>query len=182
MNPKEQAEQIIRLSFEATFAERVDRRVRVKPHSIIPDHYFSAASVECRDMFVAGYFYGCISLVQAVAEGVSRFVAEANSCPPGGDPQERVRQLHKRGFIGDKVLEAFDVIWRDRNDFHHLNRRIEVERNKLAARAEECVRAWFLVESDLFGYTTSQGKLVPKNPKYWPKTGSDTTAVYVDFE
>ena len=182
MDQNERAEQLIRGIFEATLGERIARRLRVKPHSIIPDHYFSAASVECRELYVAGHFYGCISLIQAVAEAVSRFIAEMNKCKPGGDPADRVDMLHTRKFMSEAAVKAFHEIWEDRNDYHHLNPKIEKDRGRLESRAEECVRAWASIETECFAFSTVKGKLSPKYPKYWPQNTPGTTAVYVDFE
>ena len=136
MDPKEQIEQGLRVVFEASLPERVGRKGRVKSHPIIPGHYFASASMECRDLFVAGSFSGCISLVQAVAEAVSRFVAKVNANPSVGDPVERVRILQKRGFLSEPIKNAFESIWRDRNEFHHMNPNVEIDKNRLEGRAE----------------------------------------------
>lgn len=49
---------------EAKFAARAARAGRTRVHGIIPQHFFSAASSECRELFIDGHFYGCISLAQ----------------------------------------------------------------------------------------------------------------------
>jgi hypothetical protein len=75
MTPIE-AEEDIRQRLEVDIAGRNDRFLKSKVHPIIPHAYFSAASSQCRDMFVNGTFYGCITLAQSVAEGLARFVAQ----------------------------------------------------------------------------------------------------------
>ena len=38
------------------------------------NHFFSAASSQCRDAFIDGHYHGCISLAQALAEGLSSYL------------------------------------------------------------------------------------------------------------
>lgn len=112
--------------FEAKLETSLDRTIRTKVHGVIPHQYFSAASSECREMFIEGSFYGCITLAQAVAEGLSRFVADVHEINGlGKDPVNRVSKLNKRGFISAESRAAFKRIWSDdRNKYHHLNENI----------------------------------------------------------
>jgi hypothetical protein len=48
------AEQTLFGRFDATFDRQVQRHVRAKVHNIIPLDFFSAASAECKEMYVAG--------------------------------------------------------------------------------------------------------------------------------
>lgn len=179
--PNDHIEDSLRQAFERTLAEKVARWQRVKMHQFIPYEFFSSASSECRDMFVDEHYYGCISVVQAVAEGLSRFVAEKNSMKPPGDFGERIALLERRGLISNKLADAFrQTHGNDRNDFHHLNKKVPQDRRKLEARAKECLSALYEIESDIFGYTFSDGSIVYNQPKYWPPQNADgTVTVFV---
>jgi hypothetical protein len=47
---------------EVRLSGRAERAARTEVHGVIPNHFFSAASSECRDAFIDGHYYGCISL------------------------------------------------------------------------------------------------------------------------
>ena len=70
---QKQVEDYMREEFEGTLSERVVRYIQVKPHEIISNTHFSAPSSECSLLFRDGHFYGCIALVQAVAEALTHF-------------------------------------------------------------------------------------------------------------
>lgn len=171
---------------ESTMHERAERRMRVPSQGMIPHQYFSQVSIECRDLFVDGYFYGCISLVQALAEGIAKFLAGKNGVSITSDHMKLVRKLHE--FSGGAILTADSVTAfgeirgtpdPDRNTFHHLNDDIEQDRQVLEIRAEECMRALHVIESDVFGYSVGeQGTIVFKNAKYWDLRG-DSALVHV---
>jgi hypothetical protein len=167
-------------AFEAQLEARLKRAGRTKVHGIIPHHYFSAASSECREMFIGGHFYGCISLAQAVAEGLSRFIARVHSMSLGKDFLKRVAKLEKRGLISTQGHAAFKQIWgNDRNTFHHLNENVEIDYQTLEARAEECVNALYELESEIFWYDLADEGVLPKHSEYWPKSGPDTVSVFL---
>jgi hypothetical protein len=170
-------------AFEAQLEVRLNRAGRTKVHGIIPQHYFSAASSECREMFISGHFYGCISLAQAVAEGLSRFVARAHSMNSGKDFLKRVAKLEKGKLISAESYAAFKRIWgNDRNTFHHLNESIEINYQTLEARAEECVNALYKIESEIFCYDLTNAGISPKHSEYWPKSSPDTVQVFLRLE
>ena len=62
-------------SFEASLTQRVARAGRIRLQHFIPQHWFSAAASECVSMFVAGQFYGSISVSQAYIEALSSIYA-----------------------------------------------------------------------------------------------------------
>lgn len=180
-NEREYLRQAMKSSFEAGLENRLDRALRTKIHVIIPYHYFSAASSECRQMFLDGHFYGCISLAQALAEALSRFIANTNNVKKIGKSLEtRVEKLEKQGTITPKASTAYKILYgNDRNTFHHLNENLETDYLALEARAEECVNALFDIESEIFAFDVNNGTIVPKNPKYWPQTGPNTGSVFI---
>ena len=133
---------------QARLAGRADRATRTSVHGIIPGRFFAAASSECRDIFIDGHYYACISLSQAVAEGLARFLGDLHNVRAKNDPKKRVQRLLSKGVITGTACDAFDRIWgNDRNTFHHLNPDILTDYEELERRAEDYVNA--LLRSNL---------------------------------
>ena len=65
---KNKTEDSIKQEFEQTLSERVARYLSVKPPRDYSKHKICHASSECSLLFRMVIFYGCIALVQAVAE------------------------------------------------------------------------------------------------------------------
>lgn len=166
-------EKDMRASFEASLPHRLDRASRVKLQNFIPAHWFATAASECVGMYIAGFFYGAISVAQAYVEALSRFLAEHHRVRVLKDVKERCRRLHREGFLSAQGLDATLAIVEGRNDFHHLNREVEQDYQKLQARAEQCINDLHKIESEVFAYSFSDkpGKVALKNPEYWPKGG-----------
>jgi hypothetical protein len=179
MDPKEFQKERMRTALEADIDNRVKRGLRTSVHPVIPYHYFSLASSECRDLFIDGRFYGCISLCQAMVEALIRFLCKTKRIA-SGDVRARISKLFKNGVISLQCRDACKMVHaNDRNTYHHLNEDIETDYEVLMKRAEECVNALFQIESEVFAYTLQEGKIVPKHPEYWPLTGPNTGAVFI---
>lgn len=165
---------------EARLPGRAERTERTRVHEVIPNHFFSAASSECRETFIDGHYYACVSLAQAVAEGLVRFLNGFHPVGAKNDPKLQALRLKKAGAISQSALDAFLRIWsNDRNTFHHLNRDIPAKNEELEQRAEDCVKALFEIESELFAYNTAEGKIIPKNAAYWPKADEEHLEVFL---
>ena len=96
---------------------------------------------------------------------MARFRGDFHKVGAKKDPPQRVRRLRSKGAISQPVLDAFLRIWgNDRNTFHHVNKNIETDHQELERRAEECVNALLEIESDVFAFEISEGKIVPKTP------------------
>lgn len=184
---------------ERRFEQRVARVLRVKAHRIIPHLWFDAASTECRDLFRDGHFYGCICLSQSVAEGLAKFILEVHQAKVGksGRPIEscksplsgrslfkRLKKLKEGTYNGrpmcalsEKCLSAFENIeGGDRDDFHHLNKGVLTDHEKLERRAEQCVTALYDIESELFAFDVeSDGSVTPHQRQYWRDAGKYLT-------
>ena len=169
----------MRGSFEACLPQRLRRASRVKLQNIIPAHWFATAASECAGMYIAGYFYGAISVAQAYIEALTRFLAEHHRTRIPSDPVERCRYLHREGFLPDRSLAAALAILSDRNDFHHLNRSVERDYEKLECRAAECINELHAIESEIFAYSfgPEPGKVALGKPDYWPSEGSGLAQV-----
>lgn len=179
------AEKEMREDFERSVQARLDRASRVPISAIAPPEHFAGPILECRSMFIAGHFYGCITLTQAVAEALARFLLTKNSLtvPDLNDYGTVVNALQRdraNPVISPACYGAFGRIRgprkgkEDRNDFHHLDEQIELDPVKLEARAEQCLLALHEIELEVFGFTIQDGKVVLKNEKYWdvdPVTG-----------
>jgi len=176
------AERRFRDLFESTLQARLERQARSRIHPIIPGVFFSHASRESRNLFVEGHFYGSITLSQAVAEGLAKFLCESNgvSAKP---PEGRAQRLRDKGVISDAALDAFKAIrGTDRNNFHHMNRDVEIDYQKLDARAFECVEGLYAIESEVFAFDTGAGGAISvRHAQYWDiKDG--VGAVHLWFE
>ena len=180
MDDDETPEEGLRPLDEARREDRAARAAATKVHGIIPYGFFSAASSECRELYLDGHFYGCISLSQAVAEGLSKFVCRVHSVRKTKDPEKRVRRLAKKGLISAEARAAFLTIWgNDRNTFHHLNEDITDDSAELGGRAKECVDALYVIESEIFAFELAEGAIRPLKPEYWPTTEPGRLAVYL---
>ncbi len=165
---------------QARLADRQNRAARTSVHGMIPNEFFTAASSECRDVFIDGHYYACISLSQAVAEGLSKFLGTFHQVGAKKNPTERVQRLHSKGVVTERTLKAFECIWgTDRNTFHHLNPNITADHHALELRAEECVKALFVIESEIFAVDFVDGKVSPKYPEYWPRTEAEHMKVFL---
>lgn len=177
MTPEE-IELNLRSHFEAELPGRIDRYGKSRVHGIIPDGFFASASSECRDLYVAGEFYGCITLAQSVAEGLAKFIAEKNGIGVVEDHRQQINHLQRdrsAPAISAAVYAAFrQIIGRpheDRNDFHHLNSDVEQDYFKLEARVLECIEALYAIESEIFAFQVNEGRISPTYPQYWPQDG-----------
>lgn len=169
---KAQTKDTLKQMFELTLDERIERRLEVKPHGIIPNSHFAAVSAECYSLYQDGHYYGTISLSQAVAEPLIKFLCNKNGWKSNKDYEKNLQQLKTRGMITDELVSLFTNIWKNRDDYHHLNPQIEQDRQKLATLAKEKLKDLRDIEKELFAYTTNNGKLVPKYRKYWDQTGN----------
>jgi len=138
----------------------------LKPHGIIPNSHFAAVSAECHLLYRDGHFYGCVSLTQAVAEAIVRFLCERNGWKPDKDFEKNIGKLAKRSFITQDQLSSFQEIWKNRDDYRHLNPSVEKDLRKLEELARTKLKLLNKIESEIFAFSVNKGALVPKTPKY----------------
>lgn len=145
---------------------------------IIPNHYFSYVSSECQLLFSSGYYYGCISLCQSVAEALVRFMYEKWT---GNNPEEKfynnIKKMRECKVEPD-VTKLLNKIYgrQQRHDFHHLNKTVPIEYGQLRSIAAEKIDLLNKVESQVFEWEIIDGGLKPKYEQYWEKKngGYDT--------
>jgi len=175
-------EDSIKQEIEQTLSLRAQRYLKVKPHEIVPYTQFAPVSAECTLLFRDGYYYGCITLAQSVAEAIVRFLCQKNSWKPGKGFENNINKLLNRDFISEKLKNIFLKIWENRDDYHHLNPKIEVERLKLEEISYEKVLLLNEIESEIFKFTLKNGKLIPENKKYWGLQRNGTIPVFLKLE
>ncbi len=175
-------EESIKQELEQTLASRVQRYLKVKPHGIVPYTKFAPASAECTFLFRDGHFYGCIALAQAVAEAIVRFLCQRNSWRPGNNFEKNVQNLCTRKFISKDLRDRFFKIWEKRDDYHHLNPKVETDRQRLEEIAYEKVLLLKEIESEIFAFSVIEGRLAPKNNKYWGVQQNGSVPVYLKLD
>jgi len=176
------AEDAIQQEDEQTLQFRAQRFLKVKPHGIVPYTPFAPVSAECISLFRDGHFYGCIALTQSVAEAIARFLCEKNSWKPDKTFEKNIKKLHKRMFISEHTKINFLKIWEKRDDYHHLNPNIETDRIELEKMAFEKILLLNKIESEIFKFSISDGKLIPDNKKYWDIKQDGTVPVFLKLE
>jgi hypothetical protein len=162
---------------EQTLDERIDRYLAIDHQGIIGNHYFAAASSECIDLYRDGHFIAAVMASQAVNEGILKLIAERNNVQ-AKDHQELMEALVSRSLISEDCANASERIWRSfRNDVHHMNPKVAAIPFKHLAK--ENLQALATVEREIFGVNIEQGKLVPKQPKYWDVQKDGTVQVFL---
>ena len=118
-------------------------------------------------MFVAANFYGCISIAQAYVESLSKFLLAHHKMRIAKNVPLRWEKLLEAGIVSATTHDAVEVIYSDRNDYHHLNSEIPQDFNELETRAHTCIDSLYIVEADVFSHSYSSGKIVPLKPEPW---------------
>jgi hypothetical protein len=187
MDPQEIIQRVvtedgIKQEFDQTLSSRVERYLKVKPHGIVPLTEFAPVSAECSLLFRDGHYYAAIALSQAVAEATAKLLCLKNGWKPCDRFEENVGKLETRHFISRNLREKFLSLWEKRDDYHHLNRTIETDRQKLEALACEKVLLLKEIESEVFAVSFVDGKLVPECGKYWTLQQDGTVPVFLRLE
>lgn len=163
-------EKMMRDSFEAGLPRRVERASRIRLQNFIPAHWFAAAASECASMYIAGFFYGAISVAQAYVDALSRFLAETHYIPVKSKTPARWQSLRNNNVVSQTALDAAISVFAERNDYHHLNKDVEQDFQELEKRAEACMNHLHTIESEVFACSLDEpGKITPQKPQYWPE-------------
>jgi len=162
--------------FETTFEERVQRAIDVRPQAIVPHHHFTWASMECIYLYRDGYFIATAMATQALNEGLIRFIAERNGIPPNQDLCDLAALFLTQNIVSAACADAMRRLLSSfRNDFHHLNPSIsKVPVQDIARRNIEDISA---IEKEVFEHSYENGKINPKQGKYWDVTPQGTILV-----
>ena len=165
----------------ATLDERISRYQELDFPKITPYAHFASASNECILLYRDGYFLACTALCQAVAEAIVRLMCKRSEFRASDDYKENVKKLHSRGIKPD-CNQLFEEIWVGRPDYHHLNPGIPTERNKLQEIARSKIITLHKIEEIVFEFTTKDGAILPKYPKYWDINKDGVMSVFLRFE
>ena len=167
----------------ATIDERVSRYQELNFSQLTPNTHFAFVSVECINLYRDGYFLACIALCQAVAEAIVRLMCQRSKFSSiSNDYEKNIENLNKRGIQPD-CDELFKVIWKDRNNYHHLNPTIPTEKSKLQDIAKNKILTLHKIESRVFEFAwTKDGAISPRYPKYWDFNENGLLNVYLRFE
>lgn len=179
---KKQLQENLRSQFEGTIEDRVDRYLEVKPHEIIAHTHFSQVSTEISALFRDGQFYGCIALSQAVGEALVRYMCQKNRFRPAKGFEINLDKLYKRRFLSAAVKDQLNELWGGRDDYHHLNSNIELDRHKLQDLARTKARLLMEIEKEVFGFTVDEGRLMLKYPQYWDIDSQSQVQAFLRFE
>ena len=169
----------IRASFEASLPQAALRASKIHFQNVIPGHWFSAAASECVKMYVDGHFYGAISISQAYIEALGKFITECHGDRPAKDVPFMWQRLTKRGIVSGEAQNAAIAILDNRNDFHHLNKEIETDYQKLEVRGLECLTNLHIIESEVFSHSFVNGAIMPHNSRYWAEAKDNQSLVQV---
>jgi len=175
-------EENMQRDFFATIEERISRYQELDFIKLTPNTHFAFVSVECINLYRDGYFLACVALCQAVAEAIVRLMCERSKFNSiSQDYEENIKNLHKRTIQPD-CDELFKEIWKDRNNYHHLNPTIPTEKSKLQDIAKSKIIDLHTIESKVFEFNIVDGAISPRYPKYWDFNENGMLAVYLRFE
>ncbi|MFC1899556.1 hypothetical protein ACFLXP_04415 [Chloroflexota bacterium] len=179
---RKQLEDNLKQDFLATLGERISRYQELDFIKITPNAYFASVSAECILLYRDGHFLACIALCQAVVEAIVRLMCEkSNFTSIANDYEKNVENLHKRKIEPD-CNTLFKEMWKDRNDYHHLNPEIPTERNKLQKIAKSKIVTLHKIESKVFEFAIKGGAILPKYLKYWDINKDGLINVFLRFE
>jgi hypothetical protein len=179
---RKQLEENLKQYFLATLDERISRYQELDFIKITPNAHFASVSAECILLYRDGHFLACIALCQAVAEAIVRLMCERSKFSSiSNDYEKNVEKLYKRNIKPD-CNELFKEIWKSRNEYHHLNPEIPIEKNELHELAKSKILTLHRIESTVFEFTIINGTISPKYLKYWDVKEDGLLNVFLRFE
>jgi hypothetical protein len=161
---------------------RVDRYLELNVPALRPNHHFAPVTAECILLYRDGYFFACISLCQAIAEAIVRLLCEKNKekSPNFNKGIAKLRKL--RNDIPEDWIRILQEIWKDRNNYHHLNPKVPTEKRKLEKIAKSKIGALFDMERMVFAFDLVGGAVAPKYPKYWNEPQNGMLNIFLTIE
>jgi hypothetical protein len=154
-------------AFEAELPHRLRRASRVTLQPYAPAEWFTALATECAELYVAGSFYGAIAIARAYVDAVSDFLGELYNLRGHWSAEGRFRRLNGEGTIAPATLDSvLNIVNGGR--FEKLNREHAHEYQRLAARADQCLRHVATIESEVFSYRLDGERVTPSVPRHWP--------------
>ena len=170
---------------EQTREARVDRLLEIDKQGIIGNHHFAPASAECIDLYSDGHFIATVMVTQSVNEGIIKFVADRNQINRQNTKCDALLPiLVSKSIISQGCSNASKQIMRSfRNDLHHMNPPVGTIDFKTWARlAKKNIQNLAVVEREIFDIDINNGKIVPKQPKYWDIQPDGTVPIYLRLQ
>ncbi len=174
----------LKQDFLATRDDRISRYLELDFIKVTPNLHFASITVECILLYRDGYFFACVALCQAVTEALVRFICERNGRvgPHFVKFKTNIGKLKKLGRIPTDWIEAFERIWENRNDYHHLNPDVPTQKEKIRVIAKDKIVALLDVESKVFAFEWVDGAIKRTHPDYWLETDIGHLDAYLRFE
>ena len=178
-----QLEETLKGDCLATIDERVSRYQELDFSQLTPNTHFAFVSVECINLYRDGYFLACIALCQAVAEAIVRLMCQRSRFSSiSNDYEKNIENLYKRKIQPD-CNALFKEIWKDRDNYHHLNPTVPIEKSKLQDIAKKKILTLHKIESKVFDFAwTKDGAISPRYRKYWDFNEDGLLNVCLRFE
>jgi hypothetical protein len=201
---RQQIKDQLRQASEQILDARADRHLEIDHQGIIGNHHFAAASSECINVYCDGHYISAVMASQAVNEGIIKFIAERNgiarhitqpqsrlkaffrrlfrcSVPPTAKTkslEELVEEFVRTGILSTVAGEAAKrILGSFRNDVHHMNPKVaSIPFSDLAKRNLQDLAA---IEREIFEVDFDNGRLLPKQPKYWDIQQTGTVPVFL---
>jgi hypothetical protein len=180
---RKELEENLKGEYLATINERVSRYQELNFSQLTPNTHFAFISAECINLYRDGYFLACIALCQTVAEAIVRLMCQRSKFSSiSKDYEENIENLHKRTIQPD-CDELFKEIWKDRNNYHHLNPTVPTEESILHDIAKNKILTLHKIESSVFEFAwTKDGAISPRYPKYWDFNENGLLNVFLRIE
>lgn len=166
----------------ASIDERVSRYLELDFGQVVPNTHFAPITIECILLYRDGYFFACIALCQAVAEALLRFMCERNDIRNKGF-ETNIRNLSNlKDNIHPDWIKMLKRVWKNRNDYHHLNPNVPTQKDRLKEISKDKIVALLDVESKVFAFEWVDGTIKRIHPKYWLESDSGLLNSYLRFE
>ncbi|MGH7488377.1 MAG: hypothetical protein ACREMY_22685 [bacterium] len=131
-----------------------------------PAEWFTALATECAELYVSGSFYGAIAVARAYVDAVSDFLGELYNLRGHWSAEGRFRRLNGEGTMSSSALDSvLNIV--NGSGFEKLNREHAHEYQRLAARADECLRHVSTIESEVFPYKLEGERVMLGIPEHW---------------
>jgi hypothetical protein len=168
--------------FLASIDDRISRYLELDFGQVVPNTHFAPITIECILLYRDGYFFACVALCQAVAEALLRFMCERNDIRNRGF-ETNIRNLSElKDNIHPDWIKMLKRVWKNRNDYHHLNPNVPTQKDKLKGISKDKIVSLLDVESKVFAFEWVDGTIKRAHPKYWLESANGLLNSYLRFE
>jgi len=172
----------LKQDFLASIDDRISRYLELDFIPVVPNTHFAPITIECIQLYRDGYFFACIALCQAVAEALLRFMCERNGIGNKGFETNICNLSKLKDKIHPDWIKILKRVWKNRNDYHHLNPDVPTQKEKLNKIAKDKIVSLLGVESKVFAFEWVSGRIKRTHPEYWLESDSGLLNSYLRFE